>query len=72
MISVLPNNDEREHVRATDCWCKPDVEWSHPETGAVYAQGPLVVHFAADCRQDVERLLGESIAPDKNWSVIRE
>ncbi len=72
MVSVIPINDERPHERSTACWCDPHVEWADPDTGEIYAIGPKVRHNAADCREAVERLIGESIGPDAKWAVYRD
>lgn len=53
-LHVLPINDEKEHTETTDCHCGPRVEWSDPDTGEIYANGPLVIHNAFDCREIVE------------------
>lgn len=71
MVNVIPNNDEREHIRSADCWCNPEVEWANPETGMPYAAGPLIGHNSADCREYGE-IDGMAIEPGKNWAVIRE
>ena len=70
-VHTVPNNDEREHVLANDCWCEPRLLWVDPDTGLPWENGELIVsHNAADCRELVERLTGDSIEPDKNWEVI--
>lgn len=72
MVNVLPLNDDREHDLCTACWCEPRVEWAHPDTGAIYGNGPLVVHNAADCREACEVVTGESLAPEKRWHFVSD
>lgn len=72
MVNVIPNNDEREHIHGTDCWCEPLVEWQDPETSEMYADGPMIGHNSADHREFVEALIEESIEKGKNWTVYRE
>ena len=70
MINIVPNNDEREHFHNLECWCDPDVEWAHPETNEIHANGPLIVHNSADCRESVEVLLDEGLSKQQNWGVF--
>lgn len=49
MIEVVPINDVREHSNGVGCWCLPVVEYLD-ETGLPYAEGPIVIHNAADGR----------------------
>ena len=41
----------RKHHDGSDCWCEPETEWLDPETELPYADGPLVIHRAADGRE---------------------
>lgn len=68
MVNVIPVNDEREHT-TQNCWCEPRMEWADA-AGVPYPNGPLVIHNSADCREAVERLIGEGLAPDKKWACI--
>lgn len=69
MVNVIPENDEREHIMDTWCWCEPEVELFDPKTGKEYPNGPVINHHAADCREVVEGLTGERMDPDKFWTV---
>jgi hypothetical protein len=69
MVNVIPLNDAREHEHSAQCWCEPRIEWQHPSTQEIYANGPMVVHNAADCRESVERLLGEGCGQHKRWAT---
>lgn len=71
MIHVLPLNDERKHDLTADCWCRPRIEWQDQTTGEIYAEGPIITHNAADCREVAEWVTGESMAPGKGWTVIK-
>ena len=70
MINIIPNNDEREHIHSADCWCAPDVEWANPETGEIHANGPIITHNSADCRESVEVLLDKGLSKRQNWGVF--
>ena len=70
MLHIVPQNDERSHELTTDCWCDPRCEWQDPTDGEVYSKGPIVIHNSSDCREQVERLLGEGMGPDKRWETI--
>jgi hypothetical protein len=72
MINVIPENDEREHIHSTDCWCCPRIEWQHPTTGEIYANGPIILHNSADCRELVENLLDEGCGPMQCWATDEE
>lgn len=54
------------------CWCCPRVEWIDKDTGMPWASGdgPLVVHFAEDCRETSEQVTGEAMEPDKTWQMV--
>lgn len=67
MVNVIPLNDEREHIRDTHCWCEPRIDYRDTNTGAEYPNGSLIIHNAADGRETVEQLIGEQLAPGKNW-----
>lgn len=67
---VYPRNDEREHVLSAECWCQPDVEYVHPETGEVY-EYPMHTHHSADCREVSEAVTGESVTTEQGWTVER-
>lgn len=69
MVNIKPNNDEREHVSDVHCWCEPRVEYRNDDTDAEYKNGPLIIHNAADGRETVEKMIGESLAPEKGWTV---
>lgn len=69
MISVVPLNDEREHCEI-GCWCEPRIEWVDSGNGLPFNNGPKVIHNAADHREAVERLIGESLSPEKNWAIF--
>jgi hypothetical protein len=71
MVNTIPINDERPHRRAPDCWCDPRVEWAD-EQGQIYPNGPMVIHNSADCREEVERLLGAGVGPEKKWAVYED
>lgn len=66
MVNVIPLNDDSPHKHSTKCWCGPDVKYWE------YSNGPLVVHNSADCREQVERLLGEGLGPDKRWAIYAD
>lgn len=66
MINIIPLNDDREHEFAVGCWCEPQSLWQDRD-GTIYHGGPIVVHNAADCREQVEQLLGEGVGEDKRW-----
>jgi hypothetical protein len=72
MIEVRPCNDERSHDDGLCCWCEPLVQWLDPETGLPWpsANGPLVVHNSADCREVCENLTGESLSKEKTWEMV--
>lgn len=38
-----------------DCWCEPEVEWVDEDTGLPYPNGPIVIHNAADSRENTLR-----------------
>ena len=69
-LHVIPRNDEIEHERSAECICQPRVEWADPDSGEVYANGPLVSHNAFDCREVSEQVTGESVAPGLVWETI--
>lgn len=70
MVHAVPNNDEREHELTGECWCGPLVEWLDPETDLPFEHGDArVIHYSADCRE-LGEIDGESVSPEKNWSVI--
>jgi hypothetical protein len=69
MVNVIPLNDEKEHQHDGDCWCDPRVESVNPRTNLPYLNGPMIIHNSADCRESVERLLGEGLAQDKQWAL---
>lgn len=69
MVSVVPLNDEREHVQDSWCWCDPRVNY-RDEAGLEYPRGPIVVHEAADCRQVSERVTGETVSPSQRWAIV--
>lgn len=70
-VHSIPLKDEREHVLSLDCWCEPRIEWIDPGTGLPWiGNGPMVIHFAADCREVSEEVTDESMAPDKLWEVV--
>lgn len=50
----------------TTCWCEPELRWQDAEGTTPYANGPLVIHHAADCRELAE-IDGTTSAPDKPW-----
>jgi len=66
MVNVVPLNDEAPHRHSADCWCDP--------RGDMYDQpnGPRIIHNSADCRETVERLLGEGLGPDKRWAIYAD
>ena len=68
MINIIPNNDEREHIRAMDCWCKPILEWG--DEAGIYRNGPMVIHNSSDCLESVEGLIGEGVSEQQMWSVF--
>lgn len=70
MTHVIPENDLREHDTSTQCWCRPRVEWQGPN-GEHYATA-VVIHNSADCREAVERAIGESVDESKKWIVVEE
>ena len=69
MINVVPVNDELEHVHDFKCWCEPKTIWQDERGGEIYERGPIVVHNSADCRESVERLLGEGFGW---WAVFED
>ena len=71
MINVVPLNDDRQHVHTAECWCEP-VSHCQDKAGVVYPRGPIVVHNAADCREQVERLIDEGAGEDKRWAVYED
>lgn len=64
MIHVIPINDDSDHEVGTHCWCGPDVRFT--------GEGSICTHSSADHREAVEKLLGESLGPDKRWAIIDE
>lgn len=70
MINVVPVNDEADHIEDTYCWCEPRVDYRDPDSGEEYTNGPMIIHNAADCREVVEELLGDSLSPDKKWMTV--
>ena len=58
MISVIPLNDDREHESGETCWCNPMVE------------DGMVIHNSSDCRESVERLLGETVSEEHSWGIF--
>jgi hypothetical protein len=69
VVNVKPDNDEIEHVSDSYCPCAPRVLFIDDETGVEFQNGPLIVHNAIDCRETVENAIGQSLAPDKGWTV---
>lgn len=69
-VHVLPLNDDREHTTEGQCWCQPEMRWQDAETGEIYANGPMVIHNAADCREVSELVTGERMADGKTWKTI--
>lgn len=67
MIRVYPKNDDRRHTRGITCWCNPEVLWINEETGLPYENGPIVGHNSSDCREVVENMIDEMLAPNKTW-----
>jgi hypothetical protein len=61
MVNIIPVNDERPHEKSSECWCNPRVEWISPKDGLPYQRGPMIVHNSADCREVVERAIGEGV-----------
>lgn len=72
MINVIPNNDEREHECGGSCWCEPEAEWADPDSGEVHTKGPIWIHNSADCREYSERVTGEGVTKEQNWTVWEE
>lgn len=65
---IVPVDDLLEHVCGTDCWCEPRVETHDPRTREPYVGGVLVIHHAADHREDTEQDAAPD--PDKGWDRI--
>lgn len=59
VINVIPLNDEREYEQSADCWCDPVVDFNESR----------IVHNSTDCRESVERLIGEGL-DGKKWGVF--
>lgn len=49
-VHVVPVDDLVAHEDGLECPCGPDVEWTDPDTGGTYPDGPLVTHHALDGR----------------------
>lgn len=64
MINIIPENDEKEHVLDFYCECKPAVTYKDNP------KGPLITHNSFDCREFVERQLGENLGRGKGWVTV--
>lgn len=60
-IEVIPVADEHEHIDGLSCWCNPSVSHSNGV--------PLIIHNAADRREEIERLTGVGF-PDRPWITV--
>lgn len=65
----MPINDVQPHFRGRNCDCSPQVVYIDPDTGQFYPNGPLIVHFAFDGRDAIERLTGQGIE-GKMWGTF--
>lgn len=72
-VHVIPLNDEKPHEYTTSCPCNPTVDWLDPETNLPWTNGSYrVIHNAFDCREIVERAIGESLNPANRWAVYTD
>lgn len=72
MVNCIPINDEKAHEHSPQCWCQPTVTYLDEETGAVFRNGPMVIHNSADQREVLERLIKEGVSPEQMWGVFED
>jgi hypothetical protein len=71
MTNVIPIDDTMPHQKHEGCWCGPTIVWLDHRTNLPLPDPPLLIHNSDDCRESVERLLGEGL-DGKPWALTHD